>query len=227
MLMLSSGTARKEGDAAYVHRNFEKGYGSNPPFGFPKESPTCPGVVTGACNDSTGLEVELTAPSNAKGIKFDFNFFTFEWPQFICTEFNDFFVAILEPFPPMQLDGNISFDSQKNPISVNNAFLDVCGCPSGPPCVVPPATPVKPFDCAFGKTGVTGTDWDKDDAYPTWSNGSTGWLRTSAPVEPNKKFTIRFVTYDSDDHKVDSATLIDNWQWSAVPGSVETIVPPK
>jgi hypothetical protein len=35
------------------------------------------------------------------------------------------------------------------------------------------------------------------------------------------------VTYDSADGKVDSLTLIDNWKWSAKPGTVGTIVVPK
>jgi len=226
MLMVSSGAARREDQPQFFHRNFEKGYTSNPPAGFPKESATCPNVTTGGARDATGLELEITAPSNAKGFKFDFDFFTFEWPSFICTTFNDFFVAILEPFPPMQTDGNISYDSGGNPISVNNAFLDICGCPSGPPCGAPPANPKKQFDCAFGTTGVIGTDWDVDDTHVGWTNGSTGWLRTTAPVEPGQEFKIRFVTYDSADSKVDSATLIDNWQWSATPGSVQTVVPP-
>jgi hypothetical protein len=231
LLMVSSGTARKEGQPGYVHRNFDKTYNSNPPFGFPKESVSCPGVTTGSPRDATGLEVEITAPSNAQGISFDFNFFTFEWPQYICTEFNDFFVAIMTPFPPMQTDGNISFDASGNPISVNNAFLDVCNCPAavGPPCQTPPppAPLKKTFDCKLGGSGVIGTDFDADDFNPGWTNGSTGWLRTQAPVEPNKKFTIRFVTYDSDDGMVDSSTLIDNWRWSAKPGTVNTDVVPK
>jgi len=228
MLMLSSGTARREEQPGFFHRNFEKGYTSNPPAGFPKESPSCgPSVTTGPPTDATGLEVEITAPSNALGLSFDFNFFTYEWPKFICTTFNDFFVAIMEPFPNNQPDGNISFDSGGNPISVNNAFLDVCGCPGGPPCAVPPSNPVKTFDCAFGTTGVMGTDWDVDDGSPVgWTNGSTGWLRTTAPAEPGKPIKLRFVVYDSQDHKVDSAVLLDNWQWSGTPGTVETVIPP-
>ena len=62
---------------------------------------------------------------------------------------------------------------------------------------------LKTFDCMFGTTGVTGTDFDDDDNTPAgWTNGSTGWLRTKAPVDPGKTFTIRFVTYDSSDHNV-------------------------
>jgi hypothetical protein len=230
LLMLSSGTARKEGHPEYVHRNFDKGYVSNAPFGFPKESPSCPNVTTKAPHDATGLEIEIKAPSNAQGFSFDFNFFTFEWPQFICTNFNDFFVAIKTPFPQGQFDGNISYDPMGNAISVNNAFLDVCACPAnvGPGCPAPPPpNNVKTFDCLLKGDTLIGTDFDVDDKFPGWTNGATGWLRTSAPVDPDATFTLRLVTYDSSDGFVDSSTLIDNWRWSAKPGSVLTEQVPK
>jgi hypothetical protein len=222
MLMVSSGTARPKDDLEYVHRNFAKGYGSGAPVGFPKESPECPGVVTKAPMDATGLELEIKVPMNALSFTFDFNFFTFEWPQFICTEFNDFFIANLTPFPETQSDGNISFDDYKNPISVNNAFLSVCGCPSSPgQCVVPPATPTKPFDCIQGTDRLLGTAWE-NDKIDGWSNGSSGWLVTSAPVEKGSIINIRFVTYDSSDMNVDSTALVDNWVWHAEAGTVGT-----
>ena len=93
-----------------------------------------------------------------------------------------------------------------------------------------PGTGTKSFTCMLGITKLQGTDFANNDNYPTagWTNGSTGWLRTSAPVAPGKPFTIRFVTYDSSDGCVDSLTLIDNWKWSATPGTVQTVVqPPK
>lgn len=221
MLMLSSGTARRPSDPGFIHRNYDKSYTGNPPFGFPKDSPSCPGIVTNTPHDAAGLEVVVNAPTNLKGFSFDFHFFTYEWPQYICTEFNDFFVANLDPIPKMQQDGNISFDKQGNPISVNNAFLDGCACPAGPPCLAPPsAANKKSFDCALGNAPLQGTDYDDDDGTPVgWSNGSTGWLRTKATVEPGKAFTIRFTVYDSSDGMVDSSVLVDNWQWSGVPGS--------
>ena len=110
-----------------------KGYTSNSPQGFPKESPACPGSITGEPHDGAALQLEILTPTNAQGFSFSFNFFTYEWPDFICSTFNDFFVSLLMPFPANQPDGNISFDSQGNPVSVNNAFLEVCGCPGGPP----------------------------------------------------------------------------------------------
>ena len=214
MLGLSSGTARQPTDPGYMSvGGFDKQYTGNHPQGFPKESPACPGTKTGTPHDPTGLEVTVRAPSNAHGFSFNFNFFTYEWPGFICSQFNDFFVAILSPIPMGQSDGNISFDTQGNPVSVNNAFIEVCGCAGsgGPPCMAGGKT----FPCALGTMGLVGTGFQ--DQFQ--DHGSTGWLFTKAPVEPGQEITMRWAVYDSGDGVLDSTTLIDNWQWIAEPGT--------
>jgi hypothetical protein len=227
MLMLSSGTAREQGHPESFPRSFDKTYTSNPPYGFPKESPSCPAIITGLPHDATGLQIEVDVPSNALSVSFDFQFFTYEWSDFICTEYNDFFVAHVEPFPMGQGDGNIAFDALGNPISVNSAFIGACGCPGNPPgnCVASGFT----FKCALGKGPLIGTPFEKDEFNePGWTHGSTGWLRTTTAVTPGGSFRIRFVTYDSKDGNADSSTLIDNWRWSGKPGTTYTEpVPPK
>ena len=226
MLMLSSGTARNKGDGESVYRTFDKNYTSNAPFGFPKASPACPGVTTGLPHDATGVQIEVNVPTNALSATFDFQFFTYEWHDFICEQFNDFFVAHVEPFPMGQTDGNIAFDKTGNPISVNNAFIDACGCPGNPPDAC--AAGGISFTCALGKTFLAGTPFESDLANPGWTHGSTGWLRTTLPVKPGDTFRIRLVTYDSSDGNLDSSTLIDNWQWYGKAGEIGTIdIPPK
>ena len=72
------------------------------------------------------------------GIDGDRHFFTSEWPAFVCTDYNDSFIAYLssKAFNGGKPD-NISFDAQKNPVSVNNGFFDRCtpntiiGCADG------------------------------------------------------------------------------------------------
>jgi len=216
MLGLSSGTARQPSDPGYLDVNgFNKMYTSGSPVGFPKAAPACPGVTTGQPHDGIALEVELVAPTNAKGFSFSFNFFTYEWPDFICSTFNDVFVALRMPFPAGQTDGNISFDSLGNPVSVNNAFLEVCGCaPSAPPC---PAGG-KSFTCALGDTQLAGTGFGADTAGA--DHASTYWLQTKAPVSPHEDFTLRWAVYDSSDGELDTTTLIDDFQWIATPGDV-------
>ena len=215
MLGLSSGTARDPEDPGYQPvSGFSKGYSGNSPSGFPKESPACPGSFTGNPNDPTGVEVKVRVPSNARGFSFDFDFFTYEWPAFICSSYNDFFVAILSPVPMGQLDGNISFDSMGNPVSVNNAFLEVCGCEGNPPN--PCFAGGKTFSCALGNTDLIGTGFGFDSGGE--DHGSTGWLQTTAPVNPGKEITLRWAVYDSGDGSLDTTTLIDNWKWLATPG---------
>jgi hypothetical protein len=215
MLALSSGTARQPKDPGYQKvSGFSKGYWGNHPEGFPKESPACPGTFSGEPNDPTGVELTVRMPSNAYGFSFDFNFYTYEWPAYICSTFNDFFVAILSPFPKGQSDGNVSFDSQGNPVSVNNAFLEVCGCPGNPPS--PCEAGGKLFQCALGNIDLIGTGFGFDTEFS--DHGSTGWLQTKAPAEPNSEIKIRFAVYDSGDGVLDTTTLVDNWQWIAKPG---------
>ncbi len=226
MLMLSSGTARDKGSPESTYRTFDKNYTSNAPYGFPKPSAACPGVTTGLPHDATGVQIEVNAPTNAQSASFDFQFFTYEWAFFVCQQYNDFFVAHVEPFPMGQMDGNIAFDAFKAPISVNNAFINACGCPGNPPATCDSGG--LSFMCALGKTFLAGTPFENDLANPGWTHGSTGWLRTTMPVTPGSTFRIRLVTYDSSDGNLDSSTLIDNWQWYGTPGMPETVVvPPK
>ena len=213
MLLLSSGTARRPNDPGYKDpKGFDKQYNSNPPLGFPKESPACPGVVTGATYDDIALELELKAPENANALAFDFNFFTWEWPEYVCSEYNDFFVALLEPFPAKQSDGNISFDSKGNPVSVNNGLVRVCSCSNGPPCDAPIVNPQKTYDCGLGSSQLKGTGFE--------GHAATGWLRTSSPIGANAVITLRLGIYDSGDGVLDSTSVIDNLRWLGDP--VET-----
>jgi len=230
MLGLSSGTARQTNDPGYQDvGGFDKGYTSNSPAGFPKESPACPGVVTGEPHDGAALELIIVAPTNALGFSFNFNFFTYEWPGYVCSMFNDFFVALLTPIPMGQMDGNISFDTMGNPVSVNNAFVEVCGCGIGNP-PPPPGCPAggKMFSCSLGNKGIQGTGFGMDTAFQ--DHASTSWLLTKAPVKPHEQITLRWTVYDSGDGILDTTTLIDNWVWIATPGTIvgtEPIPTPK
>ncbi|HVK66617.1 MAG TPA: choice-of-anchor L domain-containing protein [Polyangium sp.] len=206
LLALSSGAARRPGETGYTPpmSGYTKNYPHAAPEGFPKSSPACPGVFTGQPYDGVALEVTLRAPIGTVGFAFEFNYYTAEFPAFICSTFNDAFVALLSPTPPGQTDGNISFDGQGNVISVNNVFLDVCTCPGGPPCSVGGTV----YPCSLGASELSGTGYDTGQG-----NGATGWLTTTAPMQGGKTFTVRFAVYDSGDAILDSATLIDHFRW--------------
>ena len=216
MLGLSSGAARQPTDPDYQNvSGYDKEYTCGNPTGFPKESPACPGTITGEAHDGAGVELVLRVPTNATGFTFDFNFFTYEWPSYVCSTFNDFFVALLSPIPVGQTDGNISFDKQGNPASVNNAFVEACGCLGGPPCEAGGKT----FTCSLGNSGLVGTGFGSDASFGQ-DHASTGWLVTKAPAKGGENITIRWTVYDSGDGVLDTTTLVDNWKWVANGGTV-------
>jgi hypothetical protein len=218
MLVLSSGYARRPTDPDYGGRKFDKNYVSSHPPGFPKESASCQGVISGQPHDGIALEVVLRTPSNVTGFSFEFDFYTFEWPEFVCQIFNDFFVAILSPKPAALPDGSISFDSLGNPVSVNSAFMSVCGCEGNPP--LPCTTlnpPFKQYACPSGDVELLGTGFGLD-SEDHLDHAATGWLKTSTSVDPNEEVSIRFAVYDSQDGTYDSLALVDNFRWIAEPG---------
>jgi hypothetical protein len=200
---VSSGTARQPGDPGYQSvGGFDKGYTSNDPPGFPLESPACGGAKTGDPHDSVALRLTIKVPNNAKSFSFKFKFFTYEYPNYICSQFNDFFTVLMDP-PPAdvnQTNKNITFDSQKNPVSVNNAFLEVCS---------PGNHGGKTFTCPGGTGDLSGTGFE--------GHGATLWLQTQASVTPGSTITLTFGAFDSGDGILDSTGLVDDFRWSAEP----------
>ncbi|OJY26685.1 MAG: hypothetical protein BGO98_06635 [Myxococcales bacterium 68-20] len=197
MLALSSG---KAAEGAPV--TTDKGYSHGTPAGYPKESPACPGVKTGQARDGVALELTIRVPTNAQSFSYQQNFFTQEYPDFICNKFNDFFVTMMNPVPAGLADGNIAFDQDTNPISVNNSLLQVCE----PGTHGPTPQTEKTFDCPLGVGMLSGTGFE--------GAAATGWLTTSAPVTPGSEITLLFAIWDSQDGWLDSTVLIDDFKFS-------------
>jgi hypothetical protein len=221
MLALSSGNARDAGDPDPCEADTctNRGVGNAPP-GFPQNAPNCV-ATAGSIEDDVGLELKLRAPTNATGYRYLFKFHSFEYAEYVCTPFNDQFVALVTPPPMGANNGNISFDSAGNPVSVNLGFFDVCD-PAGqgtyaqeclffsPNCPSPP----NPY-CPSGTAELAGTGFD------TWSDaGATSWLQTTAPISGGEEFQIRFAIWDTSDFALDSTVLIDGFEWIANGGTV-------
>lgn len=211
LLALGTGTARIPGqpDACGTASCEAVGAGTAPPF-FPAPPAGCP--VATDINDDVALELTLRAPTNAQGFSFDFSFYSFDYPESICTEFNDEFVALLSPPLNVAVNGNVAFDSQNHTISVNTGLFDVC---------VPAATPLGMYSCPNGTSELVATGFD------IWSNGiadagATGWLTTKVPVDGGQEFTLRFAIWDTGDQLFDSTVIIDNFQWIIDPTQLGT-----
>jgi len=135
------------------------------------------------CHDLTQIVLRLRVPANAEGLAFDFIFLSTEYPEWVGSEFNDTFYAMLKDETAGGPRNNISFDTNNKAITVNNDFF----------------TP--------GAQDLTGTGYQGTDA------SSTPWLTTRAPVEPGSLIEIIFSIHDEGDGILDSAVVIDNFRW--------------
>jgi hypothetical protein len=177
---------------------------------YPNPYKTLPAPPSNGCgmgvpdmaNDYTELELELSVPWNANSFSFQSHFFSAEYPEFVCTGFNDRFLVILDDNTgsPQQ----IMFDMQMNPVSVNNGFFTICKNDTSKP---------QTQHCNQPVSAIAGTGYDTSDFGSEPIGGSTGWLTTTAPVTPGDKIKLRFIIFDEVDHIYDSAALIDNFQW--------------
>jgi hypothetical protein len=209
MLALSSGTARAPDQPGHLSpEGVDKAYTCGAPQGYPKAAPACPGIVSGECHDGAALEVDIRVPTNAHSFGVEQNFFTFEYPDYICSEFNDYFVTMINPKPAGLPDRNVAFDQQGNPISVNNSLLQVC---------MPQVAGGKAFKCPLGAGALTGTGFE--------GRAATGWVTTRAPLVRASTITLTFAIWDSGDGDLDSTVLVDHFLWSTDVLSCATTTP--
>ena len=206
---------------------------------FPN-APGCPDPAGGTtANDPVMLKVRVRAPTNAKSFSVSSNFYSAEYPEWVCSPYNDFFLTLLDStFVPGP--GETANPSDKNlafydpppaggavyPVGVNLAFgntglFSQCengqvGC-SG-------AMTGNQMTCV-SQSGLAGTGFQLAAAGCGANDlvgGGTGWLTTSGNVEPGETIELRFVIWDTGDHIYDSVSLLDNFVWSldaALPGT--------
>jgi hypothetical protein len=224
-LGLSSGSARQPTDQGYQDvSGFDKGYTSGAPTGFPGTTAACPGVQFGPAHDGAALRVVVRVPTNALTMSFDSNFFSFEFPDYVCSEYNDTYVVIMTPAPagePSSANNNIAFDSTGNIISVNAGFLQVCDAQNAGG---------KNFTCSEGSGKLQGTGFGVDTALDGQNHASSDWLTTTVSVaaQAGTDITLLFAIWDSSDGVLDSSVLIDNVQWTfaTAPNQVPPVATP-
>jgi hypothetical protein len=228
LLVLSTGVARDVNDDDYTPgcdtlastRPTGESWtdGHAPPENYPKDSNQCDDDVNSselpAYND-VALELTLRVPSNARSFSFDSLFFTYEYPDYLCSPFNDFFVVFVDPAPDDLDDDNVLFDVNEDPVGVNSGLLSVCR-------EAERGRAARPVECALGPALLAETGFDQEESTCASQltdkrdigGASTGWLHTDVPVPPGKVITIRIMLWDNGDPLLDSSVVIDNFQWS-------------
>ncbi|MCI4370704.1 MAG: hypothetical protein L3J81_05180, partial [Thermoplasmata archaeon] len=211
--------------------------GGDLPTGFPVAAPSCPSATV--VDDVIDVKLAIKVPANASALSFDFDFHASDWPDYVCTNFNDSFIAYLQS---SALGGgtasNVSFDTTGTPISVNSPLFGVCT----------PDTPTGCNDssgllglggdagtgtsvCALGPGQLAGTGYYDLGTFCTTQStggGATGWLTSLAPVAPGETISLEFIIWDASDWNYDSSVLVDNlfWKPGTVLAPVTTPAPP-
>ena len=233
MLVLSTGVARDEDERDYtpgcdVFSSQDQGQagfsgGVAPPKNYPVDSSLCPAGSSQSSHslafNDVGLSLKIRIPNNAHGVSFDSIFFTYEYPSWVCSAFNDFFAVFKDGG-----DKSVVFDAHGDPVGVNTALLSVCR---------PSELAARKIACEQGPELLAGTGFDEGEATcgvtpenADVGGASTGWLRTTVPVDPRKDYvTLLFRLWDSGDPKLDSTVLIDNLHFDVEAPAASSTIP--
>jgi hypothetical protein len=193
---------------------------------FPESCPNQEPSLGIDANDSAMLKLRVRVPTNARSFSTRIFFFTAEYAEWVCSDYNDFFVTLLDSAGEGNpSDKNIAVydDGQElwpvglNILLVAPGLFSVCqsgyvGCQAGLQNVW--------HECAAGPELLAGTGFDLPDAGESCNDGAfpvgggTGWLEMSGNVEPGEIMDIRFALWDSGGHLFDALVLLDDWRWS-------------
>lgn len=203
-------------------------------------APGCPGPQGGnVANDPVMLKVRVRVPTNAQSFSVSSVFYSSEYPEWVCSPFNDFFVALLDSSfapsmgqQPNPIDKNLAVytsGANRYPVGVNLAFGNTglfSQCQNGATGCGPGSVGGSTNSCQ-STAMLVGTGFDV--ANPPFhcgagnmTGGATGWLTTSGNVRPGEVIEVRFAVWDTGDHIYDSTLLLDNFQWSVNPSTPGT-----
>jgi hypothetical protein len=199
-------------------------------------APNCPAPSDTKAHDPIMLELTIRAPTNAKSFSFSSNFFSSEYPEWTCSRFNDFFVVLLDSTwtgtPANPTDKNLAIYKSGNnvyPVGVNLASGNTglfTQCVNGQTGCAPGAT-LGTISTCTSTAQLTGTGMDTQQGGCGTNNlmgGATGWLETSGNVNGGEIIKLRIAIWDTSDSKLDSLSIIDNFQWSVEASQHGTVI---
>ena len=239
MLVLSTGAAAAVGQTNPSFTAFQPGADTSTSSAAPGDwlaanggafpvAPGCPAANSGTAFNPIMLTLRIRVPGNARSFSVAANFLTSEFPEYVCSSFNDVFVALLDSSyagtPANPADKNLATyvapGSMHYPLGSalardNTGLFTQCvngatGCFSGNTGTI--AT------CA-GTGGILGTGMDFADAGTCNANsvvgGGTDWLVLRGNVVPGETIQLRLAIWDTGDGSYDSVVLLDNFRWSS------------
>jgi len=193
---------------------------------FPN-APGCPYAVSTTAYNSEMLTLRIRVPNNARSFSLGANFLSSEFPEWVCTQYNDLFVVLLDSTfagtPSNPVDKNLAmyFPTVGGavPIGVNLAHGNTglfTQCVNG--TVGCQGSVTGTISTCVGTSGLLGTGMDTPAPGSCDSNsllgGGTGWLVVRGNVVPGEVITLRIAIWDVGDGTLDSLVLLDNFRWS-------------
>jgi hypothetical protein len=194
-------------------------------------APGCPAPIGNEANSPIMVTLKIKVPDNINSFTMDVNFFSSEFPDWVCSTFNDFFVELLDSTysgsDANPADKNLAYytpdmGATKYPVGVNLAYenkglFQQCtnekiGCDGTSTTI----------------TTCTGTDelvdngLDIDSGDCGKAGGGTGWLVSAGNLVPGEIMTLRIAVWDTSDDALQSVAVIDNFAWNgsaAPPGT--------
>jgi hypothetical protein len=199
--------------------------------------------------DVVVFELGLVAPLGAVSFSFNYVFFSAEYDEYISSFYNDKFYAILEAdstnggeptvinFTPCRSPSlysdfvctdsamNCELNEKYCYLSINNSYSECCWYPHCSSFIVDSCS-YDPCPGGFTATDITGTGFScaasviEDDRG---TGSSTGWLRTTWPIEGGEQFKLTFHIHDAIDTFFDSAVVIDAFEFHSFLEDIGTI----
>jgi hypothetical protein len=177
--------------------------------------------------DLAQLRLTLRAPPNAQGFAFDFMFLSYEWPEYLCDQFNDTFYAIVETDAVFGGEPtNAAFDTAGRPITVNVGFFE------NPASWTVPLDGISHADDSLGGCsssafnpvpGCVVPDYCDDGTLDVRSGSGSGWLTTTVPITPGQQdVQLVLSIHDEADNALDSLVILDSFRWLNLPTELET-----
>ena len=236
MVVLSSGNAADQNDINPPYFDFQGSQTGAPNDVAPPtwvaanggtfpNAPGCPLPINGTTAfDGMNLRIRVRVPTNAKSFSVQMHFMSSEWPEWVCTEYNDLFITLLNSTGMGNpTDKNIAVyktpQNQLYPVGVNIAkaapglFTE---CQNGAYACFGNGGNYNNCSAGVGPLAGTGMQVTNDAGCGNnnTTGGGTGWLKMSGNVKPGETMEIRFIIWDTGDQNLDSLVMLDAWEWS-------------
>ncbi len=211
---------------------------ANPPVKLANQLPESPVCSAGAAldpelaNDSVMLVLRMRAPTNARAFTLSGAFFSVEYPEYVCSDYNDQLVALVttpsptwpQPNPPDKNLATFRDGLLRYPVGINVAagagIFEVCERPGTN--VACDDMYVSSRSCTAGLTLLAGTGFEKPNMLECAQGGATRWLQVHGNVRPGEEVVLRLAIWDVGDGILDSTALLDAFRWelnSVTPGT--------